>query len=164
MTPAIRKLIIALLGVVASSVTCFAADGWQRFAGPWTITGSQIAPWAEPTQPPRSGESRRLINKRVIFTPQRVVGPKPLGCSKPNYKVDVRGPEGVFEGMLADPRNGRPTGKAAARDSAKSLGFDDPLKITTLDVGCSEVQFHSLHRGAIVFGLNNRVYTMVRRK
>jgi hypothetical protein len=32
-------------------------------------------------------------------------------------------------------------GPAAAAASANALGFADPLKIKTLDVGCSEVQF-----------------------
>jgi hypothetical protein len=155
-----------IVGAVLSAASCLpavAAD-WQAFAGPWMITGSQIAPWAEPTHPPRSAESRRLTNKRVLFAATRVIGPRPLGCVKPKYKVDVRGPEGVFEGMLADPRNGRPTGAAAARATAGSLGFDTPEAITTLDAGCTEVEFHALHRGVMVFGLNNRVYTMVRRK
>jgi hypothetical protein len=158
-----RTIIAAFAGTTFCSAA-FAAPDWQALAGPWLITGSQMAPWAEPTQPPKSPESRRLAGKRVLFTAQRVIGPKPLGCNKPKYKVDVRGPEGVFEGMLAEPRNGRPTGSAAALETASSLGFDTPEAITTIDAGCTEIQFHALHRGVMVFGLNNRVYTMVRRK
>ena len=157
-----RAIAAALLGATFHS-PAIAAD-WQAFAGPWTITGSQIAPWAEPTHPLRSAESKRLAGKRVLFTAQRVIGPRPLGCTKPKYTVDVRSPEGVFEGMLAEPRNGRPTGAPAALATASSLGFDTPEAITTLDAGCTPVQFHALHRGVMVFGLNNRVYTMVRKK
>ena len=162
MTSAPRTLAAAVIGA-SFCLPTIAAD-WQAFAGPWTITGSSIAPWAEPTHPPKSAESKRLAGKRVLFTAQRVNGPRPLGCTKPRYTVDVRPPEGVFEGMLAEPRNGRQTGAAAALATASSLGFDTPEAITTLDAGCTPVQFHALHRGVMVFGLNNRVYTMVRKK
>jgi len=154
---------LLLLSPLAIAASAHAAD-WQKFAGNWQITGSAIAPWADPTHPPQSAETKRLAGKRVTFTPSRVAGPSPLGCVKPKYTVQVVPAEGIFEGMLADPRNGQPTGSAAALASAKALGFDDPEHITSIDVGCSEVQFHALHRGVLVFGLNNRVYTMVRRK
>ena len=128
------------------------------------ITGSAIALWADPTHPPRSAESKRLAGKRVTFTAQRVIGPRPLGCAKPNYKVEVVGPDMIFEGMLAEPRGEMAGGAGAALAAAGALGFDDPGNIPTLDAGCTEIRFHYLHRGAMVFGLNNRVYTMVRRK
>jgi hypothetical protein len=157
-----RPLAVALLAVAASAAA--APPEWQKFAGAWQITGSATAPWADPTHPPQSAESKRLAGKRVTFTPHRVAGPSPLGCLKPQYTVQVVPADGIFEGMLADPRNGQPTGSAAARASAKALGFDDPEHILSIDVGCSEVRFHWLHRGVLVFGLNNRVYTMVRKK
>lgn len=159
----VARPLAALLLSVAN--TAFAAPpDWQKIAGTWTITGSSAAPWADPTHPPHSAESKRLAGKRVTFTSQRVAGPSPLGCLKPKYKVEVVGPDYLFEGMLADPRNGSPSGPAAALASARALGFDDPAHITTIDAGCTEVRFHALHRGVLVFGLNNRIYTMVRRK
>ena len=154
---------LAAFFCAALAAGAFAAY-WQKFAGTWTITGSQIAPWADPTHPPHSAESKRLAGKRVTFTPHSVAGPSPLGCLKPQYKVEVVGPDYLFEGMLAEPRDGSAGGPALARASARALGFDDPEHITTIDAGCTEVQFHSLHRGVLVFGLNNRVYTMVRKK
>jgi hypothetical protein len=151
--------------LVGASI-CLPAVGadWQALAGPWAITGSQTAPWAAPTHPQRSAESRRLAGKRVLFTPQRVVGPHPLGCNRARYKVEIVGPDMIFEGMLAEPRDGRGGGIVGAAATASSLGFDTPQKITTLDAGCTEVRFHVLHRGVMVFALNNRIYTMVRRK
>jgi len=147
---------------LAASTAC--AQDWQVFAGAWTIAGSSAAPWADPTHPARSPESRRLAGKRVIFGRERVQGPPPLGCQKPRYKVEAVPPDMIFEGMLAEPREASPGGPAAALATARALGFDDPARITTLDAGCTEVRFHRLHRGALVFGLNNRIYTMVRRK
>ena len=141
-----------------------AAADWHAYAGSWMITGSAIAPWADPTHPPRSAESKRLAGKRVTFTPQRVVGPRPLGCAKSNYKAEVVGPDMIFEGMLAEPRGEMLGGSSAALAAAGALGFDDPGNIATLDAGCTEVRFHHLHRGAMVFALNNRIYTMVRKK
>ncbi len=161
--PLNSRLLAAGLAGMAVALPAFAAD-WKDLAGPWMITGSQVAPWAPPTHPHRSAESKRLAGKRVLFTPQRVVGPRPLGCNKPNYKVQVVGADMVFEGMLAEPRTGAPSGPSAAVATASSLGFDSPQMITTLDAGCTEVQFHALHRGVMVFALNNRVYTMVRKK
>jgi hypothetical protein len=153
----------AWLLAAALSASAFAAD-WQSFAGSWMITGSAVAPWADPTHPPRSAESKRLAGKRVTFTPQRVTGPRPLGCVKPNYKVENSGPDMIFEGMLAEPRGEMMGGASAALAAAGALGFDDPGNITTLDAGCTEIRFHYLHRGVTVFALNNRIYTMVRKK
>jgi len=158
-----RAAIGACLVVAAFFGSASAAD-WHSYAGSWAITGSAIAPWADPTHPPRSAESKRLAGKRVTFTAQRVTGPRPLGCAKPQYKVEVVGPDLIFEGMLAEPRGEMVGGAAAALAAAGALGFDDPNNITTLDTGCSEVRFHRLHRGAMVFALNNRIYTMVRKK
>src|SRR5258706_2753033 len=149
--------------IVAGTGVARAADV-KDYAGIWFITGSTAAPWADPTHPARSPESRRLTGKRVVFLPQRVVGPSPLGCVKPVYKIEFVGPDMIFEGMLAEPRNASPGGPAAALANASALGFPDPMRIKTLDVGCSEVHFHSFHRRAIVFGLNNRVYTLTHRK
>jgi hypothetical protein len=63
--------------------------------------------------------------------------------------------------MLAEPREGRPAPDALA--AATKLGFARPTRITTLDAGCTELQFHELAPGRIAFGLNDRVYTLVRR-
>ncbi|MEO7762631.1 MAG: hypothetical protein ABIS68_12060 [Casimicrobiaceae bacterium] len=162
MTRFTQSLFAGLLSAALCS-TSLAAD-WQPFAGAWTITGSAIAPWAAPTHPARSAESKRLAGKRVTFTAARVVGPRPIGCAKPQYEAKVVGPDMIFEGMLAEPRDGSSGGASAAASSAGALGFDDPEHIMTLDAGCTEIQFHALHRGAMVFALNNRVYTMVRKK
>ena len=94
-----RSVVAFFCAAVAAGA--LAAD-WQKFAGIWTITGSQIAPWADPTHPPHSAESKRLAGKRVTFTAHRVAGPSPLGCLKPQYKVEVVGPDSLFKGMLAE--------------------------------------------------------------
>jgi hypothetical protein len=153
-----------LFGALAGYCGAALAVDWHAYAGSWQITGSAVAPWADPTHPPRSAESKRLAGKRVTFTAQRVNGPRPLGCAKPTYKVHEVAADMIFEGMLAEPRGEMPGGPVAAIATAGSMGFDDPHAIATLEVGCTEVRFHHLHRGAMVFALNNRIYTMVRKK
>lgn len=139
-----------------------AAD-WRAWAGTWTITGAVAAPWSDATRPPDLRESRRMIGKPVTFTAGRIAGPRPLGCAKPVYKVDVVGPDMIFEGMLAEKAGPLAGGAGAAQASALKLGFGDPAHIPTLDAGCTEVQFHELRGGVLVFALDNLVYTMVRR-
>ncbi|HVO89849.1 MAG TPA: hypothetical protein VMV45_15010 [Casimicrobiaceae bacterium] len=149
--------IVAL--ALGTSVSPHAAD-MSAFAGTWVIASEVVAPWADPGQPPGREEPRRLIGKQVRFTPARVIGPAPIGCAAPVYKVEDVGPDMIFEGELAERRDGT-TPDALA--SATRLGFAHPDRIVTLDAGCTELQFHELRPGALAFGLNNRVYTMQRK-
>src|SRR5262245_12318330 len=124
----LRPLIAAALVVGSAGMACVSAraSDWSRFAGTWTITGSQIAPWAPPTHPARSAESKRLAGKKITFTTQRVAAPSPMGCAKPRYTVQVVRADMIFEGMLAEASDSSPGGAAAATARAGALGFDDP--------------------------------------
>ena len=159
------RLILALAAGLAATAVAHpgrAAD-WRVYAGTWIITGAATAPWSDATRAPDLHESRRMIGKPVTFGAGRIAGPRPLGCAKPVYKVDVVGPDMIFEGMLAEKAGPLAGGAEAAQAAALKLGFGDPAHIPTLDAGCTEVQFHALRAGVLVFALNNRVYTMVRR-
>jgi hypothetical protein len=142
---------------LASAGAVVSADESGRFQGNWIIQFSKPAPWSGPNHRPEPHEPRRLVGKTITFSRTRVQGPSPLGCANPVYKVDVVEADMIFEGMLAEPRGGKP---ADAISNARKLGFADPHHIATLDAGCTEVQFHEVAPGTLVFGLNNRVYTM----
>jgi len=150
---------VAALAVACATRWALAAD-LGAFAGDWVIRGSVVAPWADPKFAPGDVEAKRLAGKSVVFGSRRVTGPSPIGCTGPAYKVEEVGPDMLFEGELSESRDGRP---ADALRAATSLGFTRPQRIATLDAGCTEVQFHEMRPGVVAFGLNNRVYTMVRR-
>jgi hypothetical protein len=63
----------------------------------------------------------------------------------------------LFQGSLAEPgKDGKPRDAAAL---ARQLGMTTAT-VVTYEIGCSEFEFHALTPGALVFGLNDRVYTM----
>jgi hypothetical protein len=65
----------------------------------------------------------------------------------------------LFQGSLAEPdRAGKPRDAATL---ARGLGMTSAT-VATLEVGCSEVEFHALAPDVLVFGLDNRVYTVRR--
>ena len=118
-----------------------------------------MAPWATPEEAQDGTEPKRLLGKTVTFGPKAVAGPAPLGCSKPVYSNRMDGPDMLFQGMLAEPdRNGKPRDPMRL---AKELGMATS-QVATLEVGCSEIEYHALSRDELVFGLNNRVYRMRR--
>jgi hypothetical protein len=157
---------VARVLICAGFATCAAplanATDQDAFAGTWVIKSSTAAPWANKERVPEPDEPKRLIGKKVAFQAKRVVGPSPIGCTKPVYKVETVGPDMLFEGMLAEPAQG--SAPVDARPAAQKLGFADPAHIRTLDAGCTELQFHEVRDGVLAFGLNNRVYLMERRK
>jgi hypothetical protein len=137
-----------------------AAD-FKDFAGTWIIRSSTVAPWKGPRTPLGTSEDNRLIGRTVTFADNAVTGPSPIGCAKPVYKVATVGPDMIFEGQLAEPRDGAVKPDPVA--TAKKLAFADPQHIATLDAGCTELQFHLMKPGTLAFGLNNRVYLMTRK-
>jgi hypothetical protein len=153
--------------VLAQSLTvavslCFSTPGHAQdrlFAGSWRIERADRAPWATPEEAQDAAEPKRLVGKTVTFGPKAVVGPAPLGCVKPVYSKRMDGPDMLFQGMLADPdRNGAPRD---AMKLAKGLGVAT-AEIATLEVGCSQIEYHAFSSDELVFGLNNRVYRLRR--
>lgn len=158
MKPAHALPALALLLLTAS------AHAQQSFAGAWTIASAAHAPW-EDTKNPVGGDEKRLLGKAVVFAAKRVIGPSPIGCQGAKYQVADAPFDMLFEGMLAVP----PTDRAAQGDmalagrNARALGFAGKTA-KTLDAGCTELQFHMIDADTALFGLNDRVYTMKRRK
>jgi hypothetical protein len=115
----------------------------------FVIRRADRAPWAAPDDEPVASDIRRLIGRRIIFRPQRIDAPHPLGCARPSYEVKDYSADRLFEGDLTQP------GVQAA-----ALGFRGAA-IPTLIPGC-EIEFHFLDADTALFGLNDSVYRIER--
>jgi hypothetical protein len=152
----IGKRMVALALIVGALTAAHAPD--RRFAGTWRIDSAARAPWSQ-GEVIAPGEDRRLIGKRVVFGRGRVDAPPPLGCGHANYRVrEHDGADMLFQGMLAE--NGPAHSPAAAPAAARLLGMATPT-VPTLETGC-EIEYHALRPGTLMFGLNDRIYTLVR--
>jgi hypothetical protein len=69
------------------------------------------------------------------------------------YEIKSHAPDMLFQGGLTDPPK-----------QAAALGFKGTA-ITTLETGCaSELDFHMVDADIVLFGLNDRIYTLTRSK
>lgn len=116
--------------------------------GEWRIVGSVPAPWAEATPAIAAIE----IGARIRVAPERLEGPHPIGCGAARFERFEAPPEGLFEGNLPDP----------ARDAAR-LGFRAGL-VACLRAICANasLDFHLADPWTLLFGLDNRIYTLSR--
>ena len=122
-----------------------------RFLGTWRITGSVAAPWNEPVAAQDTREARRLAGRRLTFTSRAILGPRPLGCSRPSYKIKEYAADMLFQGTLTD-----------AKRQAAVLGFT-LLPVRTLETGCEGlIDFHFVDARTAKFALSNRIFTIRR--
>jgi hypothetical protein len=131
----------------------------RDFAGRWAIAKAAVAPWADPAQP-GGGEESRLVGRTVTFSAYMVIAPPPpLGCRSATFAIRRDTADRLFEGALAEPDvSGKPRNALAL---AQALGMTTPT-VATLETSCSEVAFHRLSPATLVFGLNDRIYTLHR--
>jgi hypothetical protein len=140
------------VALLAGLMAAGPARAQEAFAGNWTISKSDRAPWAA-TVPPSDAEARMLTGKPVSFLPKRIDGPKQVGCGKLEYEIKSYAPDMLFQGGLTDPPK-----------QAAALGFKGTA-IKTLETGCgSEIDFHMVDPDTVLFGLNDRIYTLTRSK
>jgi hypothetical protein len=124
-----------------------------EFVGAWTVTSSEPAPWADAHEKPVASDIKALIGHAVAFQRDRIDGPSPLGCRKPNYQLKPYAPDMLFQGGLDKPGT-----------QAAALGFKDKT-IKTLETGCEgAIDFHFLDSDDALFALNNRIYKIQRKK
>ena len=155
MTPSPRPLALIAALVLAQASVAHAQGA--EFLGRWVIAKAAAAPWADPQEKLAPEEPARLVGRTVTFGPHSVTGPSPLGCAHTVYKTHSDTADLLFEGELAEPdSNGRPRNAVAA---ARALGMTTPT-VRTLETSCSEVAFHRLAADTLVFGLNDRIYTL----
>jgi hypothetical protein len=152
--PRLRAALIASLSLAAASPALAQGGG---ITGRWIIAKAVLAPWADPLQRGGEAEERRLVGRTVTFGPHSVTGPAPLGCLRATYSAHDDTADLIFEGELAEPdAAGRPRDAVAL---ARSLGMTTRT-VLTLETSCSEVAYHRVSPTTLVFGLNNRVYTL----
>ena len=143
--------IAALAGLIAVALSG-GAQAQDAFGGPWLIIRSEPAPWADKSASSDT-DARTLLHKPVSILADRIDGPKPLVCRQLKYKVTSYTPDMLFQGNLSAPDK-----------QAAALGFKD-ASITTLETGCeAEIDFHMVDAMTVLFALNDRIYTMTRRK
>ncbi len=145
------RRLAAFAGLIVMVVP-FAASAQEAFGGPWLIIKAEPAPWAG-KDAGSYAEAKALLHQPVSILTDRIDGPKPLLCRKFKYKVTSYTPDMLFQGSLTAPDK-----------QAAALGFKDKA-IKTLETGCAaEIDFHMVDEMTVLFALNDRVYTMTRRK
>jgi hypothetical protein len=124
----------------------------EAFAGSFVISKADTAPWANAAPKP-DAELRGLLGKSASFQKTRIDAPKPLGCTQLKYAIKDYTADMLFQGSLKEPEQ-----------QSKALGFKGaPIK--TLETGCANgIDFHMVDADTVLFGLNDRVYTLARKK
>jgi len=153
---------LAALALLAASAALAHADDFP-FAGKWKITGAVHAPWEDPAHPMVTDDEQRYDGKAVTITRNSIKGPDLLGCGKTEITVETLPYASLFEGGLADdPKD--PAGaydEEKAKKLAAELGFTSE-PVPTLYQGCSEISLHLRDANTLLFGLNDRIFTMKR--
>ncbi len=165
--PSFSKLRRLRAGFVVLAVRLMAggflgdAAAAERFEGRWVIAGAVAAPWAQSASDAGDElQAKRLIGKRVDISPGALRAPAPLGCARPTYVFHDRTAEMLFEGGLNADGDGKPTDPVVV---ARALGIGNKT-LRAMTASCSEVEFVLLDPDTVLFGLNNRVFTMKRGK
>ncbi|MGV3708561.1 MAG: hypothetical protein ACO1Q7_06945 [Gemmatimonas sp.] len=142
---AITRTAVAL---VATMLTAQSSHAQGPFTGTWTISEWKVAPWVKPAERAGIKPNRDILNKSLTFAAGAVTGPKLLSCAKTKYQMIDSPYEGLFEGGLPQP----------AQDGA-ALGFKTPVK--TIRPSC-DFDFHMRDANAVMFALDNVLYTMTK--
>lgn len=152
-----KLLILAAFSLAATPALAAEAD----FYGSWKITESVKAPWEDPANPMTTDDSARYTGKVVEIAKGSMKGPDLMGCGATELAVQSFPYAGLFEGGLGvKPGDAAaPFDEAKAKRLAEGLGFTaEPVE--SLMHGCSELILHRLDATTLVFGLNNRIFTM----
>jgi hypothetical protein len=154
------RIVSALALVALSILPATAADDFP-FAGTWKITGAVHAPWENPDDPMITDDAEHYTGKTVTITRYSITGPSLMGCGKTEMNVEALPRVAIFEGGLAtnpkDPAG--PSDEVKAKRVAIELGFATET-VPTLFQGCSELSLHFRDKDTLMFGLNNRIFTM----
>jgi hypothetical protein len=148
-----KKIVVIVAALVSSAVaSSLALSASINYLGTWTIASSEAAPWAAPNEKPVASDIKALIGHTVTFSADRIDAPAPLACRKPHYAIKQYEPDMLFQGSLTKPK-----------EQAASLGFSGAT-IPTLETGCEGAfDFHFSGADTAFFGLNDRLYKLVRK-
>ena len=160
----VRRLRLADLGLavwVAIVAIATQAAAQERFSGQWDIAGAVVAPWAsDPKDASDEADANRLVGQMARIGPGVFRAPRPLGCANPTFVLRNTTADMLFEGSLSADGAGKPTDPIVV---ARALGITTKT-MRGMTANCSEVEFVLVDPNKIMFGLNNRVFTMKRAK
>lgn len=143
----------ASLSFAALSLVSGTAAQDESFTGTWRIVSASPAPWAD-SDLASTAEAQAFIGQEIVFQPDRVEAPAPLGCANATYGSVGLPPEGLFQGSL-DP--------ASAEADAASLGIEGEAE--TLQVTCDTGVFDYHSAGDdLLTALDNVIYTLERQE
>lgn len=150
-------LAVALAGGMASAQDILASP-LGLLGGTWKIASSEPTPWPHESSWEVPAQIKQLVGATVVLRADRIDGPRQLACSGPHYKIEQYSVGMLFQGTLAE--KGDP--KTTPDQAATALGLTQ-RPIPSLTTGCaSEIEFHIIDGDHMLFGLDNRVYRMVR--
>jgi hypothetical protein len=152
--------VCAAASLIACSTSASAA-GPGRFAGKWVISSVVMAPWAkDPKEPADEADAQRLVGKPLAIGGGVFRGPEPLGCAKPTYAFRSASADTLFEGSLNADGADKPTDPVVVARALHVTAKATP----TMTASCSEDEFVLVDPDTMLFGLNNRVFTVKRAK
>lgn len=144
------SLIAGLLAAVLAA-PAMATAALPTYLGVWLIAEAHPAPWRPTPYPGDLLESRKLVGRKIVYTPRGITAPAPLACRDPQYRLREVGPDYLFQGGLTSPQA-----------QATALGFGP--RITTLETGCEGwFEFHFVNDRTAMFALDNMIYTLRKR-
>ena len=156
-----RRLHFPFAGAALVILTSLPAAAQERFAGQWRIVSAVAAPWASnPKDAADEVAAQRFIGKPMTIGATTFQAPEPLGCARAKYVFRNAHADTLFEGSLNAHAAGKPTDPVAA---ARALGMTQKTA-RGVTASCSEVEFFLVDPDTILFGLNNRVFTVKRAK
>ena len=159
--PNARLMRLALAGAALSILASVPAAAQERFAGKWVIAGAVAGSWAkDPKDPADEADARRLVGQPMAIGAHFFRAPKPLGCANPKYVLRDIGADALFEGSLNADGAGKPTDPVVI---ARALGMTQKT-VRGMTASCSEVELVLIDPDTILFGLNDRVFTVKRAK
>jgi hypothetical protein len=134
----------------------YGADAF--YLGNWKIVSAVVAPWADPARKPVVAEMKSLVGKTVSIGAKSIVGPRPVACNGPHYRVRDYPADMLFQGAFEE-MHFRDKSVDPKKVAAK-LGFEGST-FKTLETGCgNELDYHFANPTTALFGLNDYAYTL----
>jgi hypothetical protein len=151
--------IFLIMTVLAGTLVSSAEAADPFYLGTWKIVSATVAPWQDGRPYDTDlAEMKSLVEKTVVIQTAAIVGPRPVACKGPKYKIKDYPADMLFQGAFGE-MHLRDKSADPAKIAAK-LGFRGS-SWKTLETGCgNELDYHFLDPATAAFGLNNYVYTL----
>ena len=152
------RLMLSVVLALGTAVSSSSSLAQGVFAGAWTVTKSEDAPWITGRPELKPHPEPSLRKARFEFRKDGVIAPMDwMRCKSPKYEMMSLGFDALFEGGLSNPEKGLNDPKGLAN----KFGFTSE-PVTSMLAGCSELLVHLVDKDTAQFALNNMIYTMRR--